>query len=775
MKKFGSFLINLSFWRPGALLMRQLRFPAKMACITAAFLLPLVWLLTAYVNGKNGELDFLLQERAGVRYVRTIYPALEAAGNWRLEALNASAGDTAASVPAARLEFEAAFKRIQAMEAELGGIIGSQAAFEQVRLAFQASQTMQNDTKTVFSTLTALTQALRALLDQVTDGSNLALDSDLASYQLISATLQNSPEIITRTAELRGLGRMALKTGQLSPELIASLYERLAVIVHEGHQETIALKKVQKFAPTYFDQLLTNATAATEGFSTLVRSAFSNGQVSSGVDGDSYLISANQTLRVQYAQVGKNLDVLDSMLAERQATLRHSLWLTVVVTVLSLFAAFYLFLGFYRSMMGGFKILRRHLINISMGDLRPTISGQGHDEVAGLLKELSFMQQSLRQMVHQVQEGTGTVLESSIEIAKGTSDLSSRTEAASAALEESSAALVQTVATVKLTEESVRQVSQISVDNASTASRGGKVMHKMVETMENIQTSSQKISDIIGVIDGIAFQTNILALNAAVEAARAGEQGRGFAVVASEVRALAGRSAEAAKEIKSLISSSVVEVASGTDIVRNAGSTMMEIVQTADNVKQLLDEVAHGAQEQSAGIAQIGAAVQDLDRSTQANAALVEETAAAAAAQCSAAVRMAAQVDEFRLPGNQQATLVEGIDLDAIIDAHRQWKLKLREAIETGIHVDVATLSRDDCCALGKWIYGDGQRLRNRGSFTALIEKHAHFHRVAAQVGELINLGQYAQAEDALAPQTPFSHATSEVVLLLSTIKRLGF
>jgi methyl-accepting chemotaxis protein len=202
---------------------------------------------------------------------------------------------------------------------------------------------------------------------------------------------------------------------------------------------------------------------------------------------------------------------------------------------------------------------------------------------------------------------------------------------------------------------------------------------------------------------------------------------------------------------------------------------MQQIVQNAEHIKNLLDEVTNGAKEQSLGIGQIGEAVHELDRNTQANAALVEETAASSTVLSQAAVRMAAQVDEFQLPGSKTSTKVEGIDVDAIIDGHRQWKVKLRNAIESGDKVDAATLSRDDCCALGKWIYADGQRLSGRASFTALVNNHARFHKVAGEVGQLINAGRNEEAEDALAPNTEFTNATSDVVMVLSAAKRLGF
>jgi len=253
-------------------------------------------------------------------------------------------------------------------------------------------------------------------------------------------------------------------------------------------------------------------------------------------------------------------------------------------------------------------------------------------------------------MVRQVRQSSDEIVRSSEEIAHGALDLSARTEQAAANLEETASSMEQITATVATSADSTSQASTVARHNASKAAEGGDVMREVVQTMEGISRASTRISDIIGTIDGIAFQTNLLALNAAVEAARAGDQGKGFAVVANEVRVLARRSADAASEIKTLISSSVTQVEAGTATVRRAGLTIDEIVAGSRRVDDLLGVVAAGAREQSLGIGQIGQAVQELDQATQQNAALVEQTAAAASAMKHQANGLAAEVARFVLP-----------------------------------------------------------------------------------------------------------------------------
>jgi len=298
----------------------------------------------------------------------------------------------------------------------------------------------------------------------------------------------------------------------------------------------------------------------------------------------------------------------------------------------------------------------QHIQHIAQGDLTQTIAVVGRNEMSQLASNLHEMQQALVRTVSNVREGSDAIFTGASEISAGNNDLSARTEEQAASLEQTAASMEQLTATVKQNAENARQASQLALSASETAQKGGSVVEGVVRTMSDIAGSSKKIADITSVIDGIAFQTNILALNAAVEAARAGEQGRGFAVVAGEVRNLAQRSAQAAKEIKGLIEDSVRRVDSGSQLVGTAGETMSEIVGAVTRVTDIMGEIASASDEQSRGIDQVGQAVTEMDRVTQQNASLVEESAAAAASLEDQASRLSQSVAVFRIPRAAQTT-----------------------------------------------------------------------------------------------------------------------
>ena len=304
---------------------------------------------------------------------------------------------------------------------------------------------------------------------------------------------------------------------------------------------------------------------------------------------------------------------------------------------------------------------RRMALAIAGGDLSQHIAAEGKDEVADLQRALADMQQGLGALVAQVRDASGSIATASQEIATGNQDLSQRTEQTASNAQEAVASLSQITSNVQQTASSSQMANQLASSASSTATRGGSVVAQAVASMHEISASSRKIGDIIGLIDSIAFQTNILALNAAVEAARAGEQGRGFAVVASEVRSLAQRSAAAASDIKGLIHNSVTAVDGGVRHVEDAGAAMKEIVASVQRVGDIIGEITAAASEQSAGIGQVNQSVGEIDRMTQQNAALVEESAAAAAAESlrEQAARLSKVVQQFRLAdeGNGMASL----------------------------------------------------------------------------------------------------------------------
>ena len=288
---------------------------------------------------------------------------------------------------------------------------------------------------------------------------------------------------------------------------------------------------------------------------------------------------------------------------------------------------------------------------VAAGDLGTQFAGYPGDEVGDLMRALQTMNGSLSNVVSEVQQGTDAISTASGEIAAGNLDLSSRTEQQASSLEETAASMEELTSTVRQNADNASQANSLALAASEVAVRGGAIVGRVVDTMSSIESSARKIVDIIGVIDGIAFQTNILALNAAVEAARAGEQGRGFAVVASEVRNLAQRSAGAAKEIKALIGDSMTQVNAGTTLVQQAGATMTDVVASVARVTDMMSEITSASQEQRIGIDQVNEAIAQMDQVTQQNAALVEEAAAAAASMQEQAARLAQAAAGFRLGG----------------------------------------------------------------------------------------------------------------------------
>jgi methyl-accepting chemotaxis protein len=443
---------------------------------------------------------------------------------------------------------------------------------------------------------------------------------------------------------------------------------------------------------------------------------------------------------------------------------------------------------------------REALSSIARGNLASNIVNMGNsDSLMGVMRE---MQASLTQVVGSVREGSESVSTASSEIAQGNHDLSARTEQQASALEETAASMEELSATVKQNADNAKQANQLAQSASTVAIEGGNVVGQVVQTMKGINDASKKISDIIGVIDGIAFQTNILALNAAVEAARAGEQGRGFAVVASEVRSLAGRSADAAKEIKALIGDSVNRVEQGSALVDQAGVTMAEVVSSIKRVTDLMGEISAASNEQSLGVSQVGEAVTQMDRATQQNAALVEEMAAAASSLKSQAQDLVETVAVFKLgAGDVHQSVVStravrfgqssvdyagterrdlavpisgdvGINLDNAIKAHADWRTKLRTAATKNGHIDAETISRDNCCEMGKWLHGaGGTKFGGSPTFVNLIEVHQNFHTEAGKIAQKINQGDGDQATQMLGSGSSFSQASNEVTRLIIQFK----
>ncbi|BDT70888.1 hypothetical protein os4_03960 [Comamonadaceae bacterium OS-4] len=642
---FGSFFRYHGWLSPGVRLFRSLSFPAKSAWIAVMFLIPIALLMADTWNNTHLQVASTEHELQGVAYVKPLHELIRQAQLRRLHAITKSP-----ELSTSQTAVTQAFGMLKSMDKESGKDLDTAALLGNVEKLHQALLASPNgkDEQETFDTHNEYIDSLLKLGEHVSDTSELALDPQLETFHLMNYAILFGPQQMENVSELSVLGWSALKAGKKNEYITERIDQDFGILRFVDNLVENAYIRSTGGTPEADAKFGMKANdEAYDAFQKASKRQVVGDKLEG--DADAYLRAGSAALEAERQLKDKILQQLELRLIERIADLRTGFWERVGVAVFFVAVAFYMLLAFYKVMMGGLREVTGHLEQITQGNLVTAPTPWGKDEAAHLMITLRDMEASLRVIVRNTLDSSGNVNTASEEIAAASQDLSRRTEASAAALEQTAATMTQISETVQRTSDTVAGAAGIVRANAESAKRGGEVISQVVSTMQGINASSAKIADIISVIDGIAFQTNILALNAAVEAARAGEQGRGFAVVASEVRSLAGRSAEAAKEIKRLISASIEQVERGTQVVGEAGKTIEDILGNAGRIDTLMTEIANATREQSLGVNQVGAAVHDLDQNTQQNAALVEETAAAATALSDQAARLAQEVSFFKL------------------------------------------------------------------------------------------------------------------------------
>ncbi|HJV51096.1 MAG TPA: methyl-accepting chemotaxis protein [Noviherbaspirillum sp.] len=634
--------------------------------------------LILYMNESNKAVHRATRSAEGIAPIDAVLQIVLLIQQHRGLSALVLAGNQSEDAPRAakQAEADAAFARARQTVAERSGtevadaLRAAQASWKE--LSGQVTQRSLPVAQS-FSQHTALIAQLLKVNEMLIDRFGLALDPDVAYHHLIDATLLQSPVLTETLGRMRAKGSAVLTSQALSANDRAAFISMLDLAGERYEAVRGSLTKSFAANPALaarLEPLMQASLADGKALLELTRRQITDAEQLT-YPGPEYFAKVTATIGSHQKLVAASMETLRTELHARAESLQNTKRI-LIGTILALMAATGL-LGHFivRSITDPLMEAVNMAQHVAAGDLTVEIADAGRNETGQLLTALGDMNHSLRRIVTEVRDGTETTASAAKQIAAGNLDLSSRTEHQASSLEKTASSMEELTATVKQNADNARQANALASSASEIAGKGGDVVSQVVETMASINASSKRIVDIISVIDGIAFQTNILALNAAVEAARAGEQGRGFAVVATEVRNLAQRSSAAAKEIKALIDDSVQKVGSGTRLVEQAGATMDDIMEGIKRVTDIMGEITAASQEQTSGIEQINLAIGQMDQATQQNAALVEEAAAAAESLQEQAITLAQAVSVFKLAD----TRATGLALPS--DAYRSTTLAI--------------------------------------------------------------------------------------------------